>query len=215
MKKWRGMIFGLAALAAGAAVAQQAVKLGPDTTVAKAPASVAGPVAAPGATPATLPAGAHELSKTDVDTWLDGYMPYAIARGDIAGAVVVVVKDGQVLTQRGYGFSDVEKRKPVSPETTLFRPGSVSKLFTWTAVMQLVEQGKIDLDKDVNTYLDFKIPERNGKPVTMRNIMTHTAGFEETVRHLIHDNPDKLVPLDKFVKVSLPNRVFDAGTTPA
>ena len=211
MAKWRGMIFGLAALAAGTAVAQQAVKLGPDTTLAK----VAAPSAAPGATPATLPAGTHELSKTDVDAWLDGYMPYAIARGDIAGAVVVVVKDGQVLTQRGYGFSDIEKRKPVSPETTLFRPGSVSKLFTWTAVMQLVEQGKIDLDKDVNTYLDFKIPERNGKPITMRNIMTHTAGFEETVRHLIHDNPDKLVPLDKFVRVSLPNRVFDAGTTPA
>ena len=211
MAKWRGMIFGLAALAAGTAVAQQAVKLGPDTTLAK----VAAPSAAPGATPAALPTGAHELSKTDVDAWLDGYMPYAIARGDIAGAVVVVVKDGEVLTQRGYGFSDIEKRKPVSPETTLFRPGSVSKLFTWTAVMQLVEQGKIDLDKDVNTYLDFKIPERNGKPITMRNIMTHTAGFEETVRHLIHDNPDKLVSLDKFVRVSLPNRVFDAGTTPA
>jgi len=213
MAKWRGLIFGLAAIAAGAAVAQQAVKVGPDTTVGKPPVAAA---AAPGvATAAPTVAGAHDLNKTDVDAWLDGYMPYALARGDIAGAVVVVVKDGQVLTQRGYGFADVEKRTPVSPETTLFRPGSVSKLFTWTAVMQLVEQGKIDLDADVNTYLDFKIPERNGKPVTMRNILTHTAGFEETVRHLIHDNPDKLVPLDKFVKVSLPNRIFDAGTTPA
>jgi len=212
MSKWRGFVFGFAAIAAGTAVAQQAVKLGPDTTVGK-PVTTA---AAPSATPvAPAVGGPHELSKTDVDAWLDGYMPYAIARGDIAGAVVVVVKDGQVLTERGYGFSDIEKRKPVSPETTLFRPGSVSKLFTWTAVMQLVEQGKINLDADVNTYLDFKIPERNGKPVTMRNIMTHTAGFEETVRHLIHDNPEKLVPLDKFVKVSLPNRVFDAGTTPA
>jgi CubicO group peptidase (beta-lactamase class C family) len=212
MSKWRGLVFGLAAIAAGTAVAQQAVKLGPETTLEKAPAAVA----APGATPVTpVVAGGHELNKTDVDAWLDGYIPYALARGDIAGAVVVVVKDGQVLTQRGYGFSDVEKRTPVSPETTLFRPGSVSKLFTWTAVMQLVEQGKIDLDKDVNTYLDFKIPDRNGKPITMRNIMTHTAGFEETVRHLIHDNPDKLVPLDKFVKVSLPNRIFDAGSTPA
>jgi CubicO group peptidase (beta-lactamase class C family) len=212
MAKWRGLVFGLAAIAAGTAVAQQAVKLGPDTTVGK-PAAAA---VAPGATlVAPAVGGAHELSKTDVDAWLDGYMPYALARGDIAGAVVVVVKDGQVLTERGYGFSDIEKRTPVSPETTLFRPGSVSKLFTWTAVMQLVEQGKIDLDADVNTYLDFKIPERNGKPITMRNIMTHTAGFEETVRHLIHDNPDKLVPLDKFVRVSLPNRVFDAGTTPA
>jgi CubicO group peptidase (beta-lactamase class C family) len=211
MAKWRGFVFGMAAIAAGAAVAQQAVKLGPDTPLGKPAAAVAA-----GAAPtAPVVAGGHQLIKTDVDAWLDGYMPYALARGDIAGAVVVVVKDGQVLTQRGYGFSDIEKRKPVSPETTLFRPGSVSKLFTWTAVMQLVEQGKLDLDKDVNEYLDFKIPERNGKPVTLRNILTHTAGFEETVRHLIHDNPEKLVPLDKFVRVSLPTRIFDAGTTPA
>jgi CubicO group peptidase (beta-lactamase class C family) len=77
-----------------------------------------------------LPAGGHELSKTDVDAWLDGFMPYAMARGDIAGGVVVVVKDGQILTERGFGFSDIEKRTPVSPETTLFRPGSISKLFT-------------------------------------------------------------------------------------
>ena len=85
-------------------------------------------------------------------------MPYALKTGDIAGAVVVVVKDGQVLTERGYGYSDVDKRTPVDPALTLFRPGSVSKLLTWTAVMQLVEQGKIDLDADINQYLDFKIP---------------------------------------------------------
>ena len=173
----------------------------------------AGPVAAATTVPHAPAAGS--MTKEDVDIWLDGFMPYAIARGDIAGAVVVVVKDGQVLTQKGYGFSDIEKRKPVSPETTLFRPGSISKLFTWTAVMQLVERGKIDLDKDVNTYLDFKIPPRDGKPITMRNIMTHTAGFEETVRHLIHDDRAPLVPLDRFVKVSLPNRIFAPGTTPA
>ena len=209
MLKWRGkVLMGLLAVAAGAAVAQEATKISPASTANKAQA----PVAAPATPPV---AGGHELSKADVDTWLDGYMPYAIARGDIAGAVVVVVKDGQVLTERGYGFSDVEKRTPVSPETTLFRPGSISKLFTWTAVMQLVEQGKIDLDADVNTYLDFKIPPRNGKPITMRNIMTHTAGFEETVRHLIHDDTSPVFPLDRFVKESLPNRAFDAGTTPA
>ena len=98
----------------------------------------------------------HDTS--DVDAWLDGYMPYAMETGDIAGAVVVVVKDGQVLTERGFGYADVAKRMPVDPSATLFRPGSVSKLFTWTAVMQLVEQGKLDLDADVNTYLDFKIP---------------------------------------------------------
>jgi CubicO group peptidase (beta-lactamase class C family) len=208
MLKWRGLTIGALAIAAGAALAQGPVKVVPTTTVAKTEAPATAPAA-----PAV--AGGHALDKTDVDAWLDGYMPYAIARGDIAGAVVVVVKDGQVLTQRGYGFSDVDKRTPVSPESTLFRPGSVSKLFTWTAVMQLVEQGKIDLDADVNTYLDFKIEPRNGKPITMRNILTHTAGFEETVRHLIHDNPKKIISLERYVKGDVPNQAFDAGTTPA
>ena len=207
MIKWRNIMIGLLALAGGAAVAQQAVQLSPVKSEKTASAT----------TVPTLPpaAGGHELSKVDVEAWLDGFMPYAIARGDIAGAVVVVVKDGQVLTQKGYGFADVEKRKAVSPETTLFRPGSVSKLFTWTAVMQLVEQGKIDLDKDVNAYLDFKIAPRGGKPITMRQILTHTAGFEETVRYLIHDEPGKLISLERYAKGSLPERIFDAGTTPA
>ena len=86
------------------------------------------------------------LAAEDLNAWLDGYLPYALHTADIAGAVVAVVKDGQILTERGYGYSDVDARTPVDPKLTLFRPGSVSKLVTWTAVMQLVEQGKIDLD---------------------------------------------------------------------
>src|SRR3546814_20312345 len=97
-------------------------------------------------------------------------MPYALDRGRIGGAVVVVVRgDGPVLA-KGYGFADVASRKPVDPATTLFRPGSVSKLFTWTAVMPQVEAGKLDLDKDVNAYLDFKIPPYDGKQITLRKI---------------------------------------------
>ena len=95
------------------------------------------------------------LTADDAATWLDGFMPYAIARGDIAGAVVTVVKDGQILVRRGYGVSDVEKQTPVDPDRTLFRMASVSKLMTWTAVMQLVEAGKLDLDADINQYLDL------------------------------------------------------------
>src|SRR6476619_7642194 len=124
------------------------------------------------------------LTKSDGDTWLDGYLPYALRTADIPGAVVTVVKDGQLLTARGFGYADREKRTPVDPDRTLFRPGSVSKLVTWTAVMQQVEQGKLDLDKDVNTYLDFKIPEAFGKPITLKNIMTHTPGFEEQIKDL-------------------------------
>ena len=166
--------------------------------------------------PVTPPesAGAKQLTKDDVDAWLDGYMPYALATGDIAGAVVAVVKDGQIVTERGFGYSDVENKKPVDPKLTLFRPGSVSKLFTWTAVMQLVEQGKLDLDTDVNKYLDFQIPPRDGKPITLRNIMTHTAGFEEAIKYIITEDPNG-PSFEELVKRWTPTRVFDAGTTPA
>src|SRR5882757_7948632 len=166
---------------------------------------------------ATTAAGAQEpvaMTAEDVDAWLDGYLPYALHTGDIAGAVVAVVKDGKVLTERGYGYSDVAKQTPVDPKKTLFRPGSVSKLFTWTAVMQLVGQGKIDLDADINQYLDFKIPARDGKPVTMRNIMQHTAGFEEQAKGILTDDP-KSPGFETLLKAWIPNRVFAPGTTPS
>ena len=159
------------------------------------------------------PAG-NALTKADADTWLDGFMPYALADGDVAGGVVVIVKDGEVLTQRGYGYADIAKNRKVDPATTLFRVGSTSKLFTWTAVMQLVEEGKIDLDTDVNRYLDFRIPPFEGKPITMRHMMTHTAGFEDVWKGGISYS-GKVDPLGVVVKRLLPQRVHAPGTTPA
>jgi len=179
------------------------------------------PAAAPaeGNTVAAKPAdaqAAHALSADDVNAWLDGYMPYALATGDLAGAVVTVVKDGQILTERGFGYANVEKKTPVDPKLTLFRPGSVSKLITWTAVMQQVELGKLDLDADVNKYLEpeFQIAPRDGKPITLRNIMTHTAGFEEQVKNIITEDPTQPGYIE-LLKRWTPTRVFDAGTTPA
>ena len=88
------------------------------------------------------------VAPSDLEPFFDGLVPYAIARGDIAGAGIVVVRDGKIVFAKGYGFADVAKRTPVIPDRTLFRPGSVSKLFTWTAVMQQVQAGKLDLDTD-------------------------------------------------------------------
>jgi len=141
-------------------------------------------------------------------------MPASLSWGDIAGAVVVIVKDGHVLTQRGYGYADIAARKAVDPENTLFRVGSTSKLFTWTAVMQLVEQGKIDLDADINRYLDFVVPPYQGKPITMRQIMTHTTGFEDVFKGGITFS-GSVDPLGVVVKRMLPARVYGPGTTPA
>ncbi|MBW4332143.1 beta-lactamase family protein [Stakelama sp. CBK3Z-3] len=159
--------------------------------------------------------GAAALTRQDVDAWLDGFVPFALQSGDIAGAVVVVVKDGQVLTERGFGYADVAKRTPVDPRRTLFRPGSVSKLVTWTAVMQLVEQGKIDLDADINRYIDFRIPPLDGKPVTMRELMQHTAGFEEQVKGIIVRVPATSPGYEALLKRWVPTRIFTPGTTPA
>lgn len=157
----------------------------------------------------------HALTVEDVQAFLDGLMPLQLQREDIAGAVVLVVKDGKILFAKGYGYSDVKKKAPVSPENTLFRPGSVSKLFTWTAVMQQVEQGRLDLDRDVNDYLDFKIPPRQSKPITLRNLMTHTPGFEEAIQELFVRDAKDLVPLGDYVKSHLPNRVYAPGTLSA
>ena len=183
------------------------------TPAPAAPKSARPDVGAAAAAP-SLPGAVAALTKADVDVWLDGYMPFALERGDLAGAVVVVVKDGKVLTQRGFGHADLAKRIPVDPDRTLFRPGSVSKLFTWTAVMQQVEAGRIDLDKDVNAYLDFEIPRYQGKPVTMRQLMTHTAGFEEHGKRTIFEDVKFQISLADYVKLP-PKRIYAAGTTPS
>jgi CubicO group peptidase (beta-lactamase class C family) len=163
----------------------------------------------------TVPTAAniHKLTATDIEAFLDGIVPLQLDREDIAGATIAVVKDGKPLFVKGYGYADVKHKQPVTTET-LFRPGSVSKLFTWTAVMQLVEQGKLDLSKDVNEYLDFKIPEAFGQPISLKNILTHTAGFEEQWKDLF--TADKRSPnLGNYLKTHIPNRIFAPGTTPA
>jgi CubicO group peptidase (beta-lactamase class C family) len=161
-----------------------------------------------------LPSGVHELTAQDLEAFLDGIVPLQLEREDIAGATISVVKDGKLLFSKGYGYADYKKKKPVLPDETLFRPGSVSKLFTWTAVMQLVEQGKLDLDRDVNTYLDFKIPDAYGQPITLKNILTHTPGFEEQIKDLFtvgSESPN----LGGYLKTHIPRRIYPPGTVPA
>jgi len=164
--------------------------------------------------PAPSPGGTHEMTAADVEAFLDGLVPLQIKQADIAGATIAVVKDGKLLFAKGYGYADVEKQKPVSAQDTLFRPGSISKLFTWTAIMQLYEQGKLDLDRDVNDYLDYKIPDAFGKPITLKNIMTHTPGFEEQVKDLFRTDATKL-NLGEYLKTHIPARIYPPGTVPA
>ncbi len=165
--------------------------------------------------PPQAPQTTPQLTKEDLEAFFDGFLPIQLQRDDIAGAVVLVVKDGKVLFAKGYGYADVKSKKPVTVDATLFRPGSISKTFTWTAVMQLVEQGKLDLNRDVNDYLDFKIPATFGKPITMKDLMTHTPGFEETLKDLFVAKAADMRPLQEYVSTHLPKEIFPPGTTPA
>jgi CubicO group peptidase (beta-lactamase class C family) len=138
-----------------------------------------------------------------------------LQRDDIAGAVICVVKDGKVVLEKGYGFADVKMRTPVTPDATLFRPGSISKTFTWTAVMQVQEQGKIHLNRNVEDYLNFEIRPWFGVPITMKDLMTHTPGFQEAYEDLFVANASDVRPLGQYLKSHLPREIFPPGTTPA
>ena len=157
----------------------------------------------------------HALTTSDLEAFFDGVVPLQLERSDIAGAAVRVTQNGQVLLQKGYGYADLKSKKPVDPATTIFRLASISKLFTWVSVMQLVEQGRLDIDTDVNRYLDFQIRPAFSRPITLRNLMTHTGGFEEEARDIIVTNPDKPIALRDFLIRNQPQRLFAPGTIPA
>ena len=155
------------------------------------------------------------LTAGDLDIWLDGFLPYALQQDDIAGAVVVVVKDGKVLTERGYGYANVSTRVAMDPRETIVGVGSVSKTFVWTAVMQLVQTGELNLDQDINGYLDFKVPPAFGRPITLRNLMTHSAGFNART---FRDAPAGTKPRDlgEYLKgTPVPARIYPPGTVSA
>lgn len=148
----------------------------------------------------------------EVEAFLDGVMAATLDAYHIAGGTVSVVRDGRLLFAKGYGYADVEQRTRVGAERTLFRIGSISKVFVWTAVMQLVEQGKLDLNADVNTYLtDFKIPATYPQPVTLASLMTHSPGFEEHVVGLFGRDSSTLRPLGEILATELPARVRRPG----
>jgi len=166
-------------------------------------------------TPPMTPATTHTLDTADLQPFFDGIISMQLERSDIAGASVLVMKDGNVLLQKGYGYADEKKKTPVDPVTTIFRLASISKLFTWVSVMQLEEQGRLDLDTDVNRYLDFKIRPAFGQPITLRNLMTHTGGFEEESRDIIITDPKWKMSLRDFLIANQPMRLFPPGKIPA
>ncbi|MBI4541192.1 MAG: beta-lactamase family protein [Gemmatimonadetes bacterium] len=111
---------------------------------------------------------------------LESWIEVELKARNIPGLAMAIVHDQDVLWSRGFGFADVEKRIPTDPGTTLYRIGSLTKVFTSIAVMQLVEQGRLDLEDPVQAHLPwFRIKERfpDAPPITVRQLLTHTSGL--------------------------------------
>ena len=149
-----------------------------------------------------------------VEAFIDGAVNSLMDKFYSPFGVVRVIKDGELILAKGYGYQDVDDKVPVDPDNTMYRPGSISKLFTWVSVLQLEEQGKLDLDTDVNEYLtQFQVEDSwPGQPVTLRHILTHTAGFEDGMfGYLIIDDPARIVPLAESLERYQPKRVNPPG----
>lgn len=161
--------------------------------------------------PSFMSSAGRTLTADDMEAFFDDYLGTEMAAHHVAGATVSVVKDGQVLFTKGYGYADVDQEILVDPEKTVFVLGSLSKIFTWTAVMQLVEQGKLDLNADVNTYLDFKIPATYPQPITLNNLMAHNAGFEDRKFEQMEPASGQVTPLGEWLRTHIPARVRPPG----
>ena len=160
-----------------------------------------------------LPASAAPaIDPAELEAFVDGVVHTTMRQNNIVGATVAITQKDQVILLKGYGFADKEKQLPVDPESTLFRIGSVSKLFTWTGLMQLREQGKLDLDTDVNEYLTtLTVPDTFPEPVTLRHLMSHSGGIEDRIVQLFGDEVADMQPYAEILSRELPDRVRAPG----
>ena len=172
--------------------------------------------AQPATTPAsdtTQAARPGPASPEDVAAFLDPFFAEQMEDLHVPGAVFVMVRDGEIFFKKGYGYADIEARVPVDPDETLFQVASVSKLFTATAVMQMAEQGRVDLHADVNRYLQqVQIEEAFGEPVTLAQLLTHTGGFDERNIGYVARDAASVPPLGAYLAARMPPRMLPPGT---
>lgn len=165
------------------------------------------------------PGRSAELAADDLESWLDGLLPGLLEREGIAGAVVSVVADGQAVTERGYGYADTgaggSSEVLVDPQTTLFRVGSITKPLVAVAAIRMMQEGMLDLDEPIDPHLDFDLDTRFDTPITMRHLLSHTAGFEERLQNTFLPEGTAPPSLREWVSHDPPEQIFEPGTLPA
>jgi CubicO group peptidase (beta-lactamase class C family) len=156
-----------------------------------------------------------DLDAAALEAFFAETVPTLMDEHRVPGAAVAVVASGEIRLATGYGLAELDPDRPASADTP-FATGSIAKLFTWTAVMQLVERSEIDLDADVNTYLDFEIPATFGAPVTVRDLMTHTPGFEDyPMVGVFSRDAGGLPELGEVLAARVPDRIWEPGVESA
>lgn len=196
-----------------ASVSSAPAAAAPSTTIA--PAVTALPVTPSGA---RLAPG-EALPPAELEAFIDGVVRQAMVREHIAGVTVSVVQNGQVVLKKGYGFASLSPARKVDPDTTLFRIGSISKTFTWIALMKEIEAGRIRQDAPINLYLPERVQVRDQgfrTPVRVINLMDHSPGFEDrALGHLFEKNFERVRPMAEYLRQERPRRVRPPGEASA
>lgn len=149
---------------------------------------------------------------TELKDRVDGYVSQYIGTST-AGANVLIMKNGEIFMSSSYGYANIGNQIKVTPDTVL-EWGSVTKLLVWTSVMQLVEQGKLELNEDIRTYLPdgFLTKLQYNAPITMLNLMHHNAGWEEKYIDLFYRSADEIKPLEEMLHITKPYQVHEPGS---
>ncbi|HHP7244000.1 MAG TPA: serine hydrolase domain-containing protein, partial [Elainellaceae cyanobacterium] len=148
----------------------------------------------------------------ELEAFLDSFFAENMPQMHVPGAAFILVKDGKTLISKGYGYADLERQIPVDPKKTVFGVASISKVITATAVMQLVEAGKLELHQDVNHYLDgFQIDDTFDAPITVAHLLNHTDGFDDRFIGAAARQASDVMPLKEYVATRMPARIRPPG----
>jgi len=159
------------------------------------------------------PTGSIEISQPVMQSFADSFFPGKMDEYHIPGLTFIFVQEGEVIYSHAYGFANLEESIPLNNQSSVMRIASVSKSFVATAVMQLVEMGELDLQKDINQYLrSFEIRSSYSRPVTLAHLLTHTAGFEDPP-YIINTDPNLVQPLNEYLTTNLPSPTHPPGKT--
>ncbi len=156
---------------------------------------------------AQAPQAKNLVDPKEIEALLDPLFKAEMEKQHVPGAVVSVVKDGKVFFTKGYGVADIETKAPVVPDKTIFRIGSITKVFTALAVMQLFDRKRIRLTDDVNTYLmGVKVPNTFPQPITFHDLLTHSSGLDEISPGRRTSDENSVIPLGDFLRTRIVRR---------